>query len=98
MSEPVNLSKLIDRMELLVHDLRDHRDDMVVHFHINQFFYLQKIEELKMLQTQIEDLREDMARISARLQASYDLCVSEWRKDARWLNAHSVQKRWKSIL
>ncbi len=98
MSEPVNLSKLIDRMELLVRDLRDRRDDIAVHQQINQFFYLQKIEELKMLQAQVEDLREGIARISARLRANYDVCVTEWRKDARWLNSHSVQKGWKSIL
>ncbi len=97
MNQPEKLHKLIDRMELLVGDLRV-RKDLVIHQRINLFFYMQKIEELKMLLEQIDEIRRELERMSSQLQTNYDLCVTRWYEDARWLNSYIMRERWKSIL
>jgi len=92
------LSKLIERMQRLVACLND-RNNLVVHQQVNQFFYMQKIEGLKMLLSQFDDLRKNLEVLTSRIDETYDLCFEQWRKDARWLNTYvTYRENTKSIL
>ena len=91
------LSRLIERMQRIVTHLNS-RYDLVLHHQINQFFYMQKIEELKMLLSQFEETRKSLDALTARMDAHYILCFVRWRKDARWLNNHHRRESPKSIL
>lgn len=91
------LSKLIERMQRIVTHLND-RNDLVLHQQVNQFFYMQKIEELKMLSSQLEEIPVSFESLTGHLTESYKLCFVQWRKDVRWLNSYLVREERKSIL
>lgn len=91
------LSKLIERMQSIVTHLKD-RNDLVLHQQVNQFFYMQKIEELKMLLCQFDEINESLAALTSRIDEHYSMCFAQWCKDARWLNTHHLRERPKSIL
>jgi division protein CdvB (Snf7/Vps24/ESCRT-III family) len=89
--------KLIDRMQRLVTYLND-RNNLILHQQVNQFFYMQKIEELKMLIQQFEEINKNLDAVTARIHEHYSLCFAQWSKDARWVNLQHFQERSKSIL
>ncbi len=97
MSHCKKLDKLIDRMQRLVNSVGDQKD-LAVHRHVNQFFYMQKIEELRVLLDRFDELSVDLEAVSLRIHSGYDLCLDQWRRDARWLNAHNLQVQSKSVL
>lgn len=92
------LPKLIERMQRLVTYLND-RNDLVVHQQVNQFFYMQKAEELRMLLSQLDDLRKSLESLTCRIDENYSLCFAQWCKDVRWLNTYlQNRERAKSVL
>ncbi|MDZ7646006.1 MAG: hypothetical protein U5K54_01850 [Cytophagales bacterium] len=97
MIEPEKLPKLIERMKRLVTRLDD-RNDLVIHQHVNLFFYMQKIEELKALSGQVQEVRKILESLTCRVEENYHHCFTQWRKDARWLNSYLAREKWKSIL
>jgi hypothetical protein len=90
--QPEKLAKLIGKMQLLVNVLGE-RTELVVHQRVDQFFYMQKIEELKILGAQLEDMRRNLEHLTSRVQVSYMTCLAEWKRDARWLNAYLMRRR-----
>lgn len=97
MTEHEKLPKLIERMQRLVTYLND-RNDLVTHQQVNQFFYMQKIEELKMLLKQFEETKQMLQSLTRRIDEHYLLCFEQWRKDVRWINSHQSCERKRSIL
>ncbi|PZR02896.1 MAG: hypothetical protein DI539_27305 [Flavobacterium psychrophilum] len=91
------LPKLIERMQYLVTYLND-RNDLVVHQQLNQSFYMQKIEELKLLAAKFDEIKKTFDTLASGIEEKYNLCFEQWRKDARWLNSYNLNKRRKSIL
>ncbi|MFZ6013682.1 MAG: hypothetical protein ACOYXT_25305 [Bacteroidota bacterium] len=91
------LPKLIARMQHLVVYLND-RNDLVVHQQLNQSFYMQKIEELKLLTAKFDEVRKSLDIMASAIEEKYNVCFEQWRKDARWLNSYNMNKRRKSIL
>lgn len=91
------LTKLIERMQRIVTHLND-RYDLVLHQQVNQFFYMQKIEELKVLLSQFDETSKSLEMVASRIDEHYSLCFAQWCKDARWLNTHHLRERPKSIL
>ncbi len=92
MIEPEKLPKLIERMKCLVTSLDD-RNDLVIHQHVNLFFYMQKIEELKTLSGQIQEVRKTLESLTCRVEENYHNCFTQWRKDARWLNSYLAREK-----
>lgn len=84
-------------MKRLVTSLDD-RNDLVIHQHVNLFFYMQKIEELKALSDQCQEVRKNLEALTCRVEKNYRLNFAQWRKDARWLNSYLAREKWKSIL
>ncbi len=91
------LPKLIERMQHLVTYL-DCRNDLTIHQHVNQSYYMQKIVELKMLLRQSEESNRTLETINSRIDNHYNLCFLQWYKDARWLNTYQRLGRTKAIL
>ena len=90
-------TKLIDRMQRLVTYLNE-RNNLILHQQVNQFFYMQKIEELKMLLRQLEEINKSLDAVTLRIHEHYGLCFAQWSKDARWVNLQQFPERPKSIL
>ena len=97
MFDPKRLSKLISSLERLIQQLESHQE-ITIHQHIQQFSYMEQVEELKMLMEQSEAAHKRAALFSRWAQASYLAAYKQWRKDARWLNQYLIKKRFKSIL
>lgn len=91
------LPKLIERMQRLVTYL-DNRNELAIHQHIDQSFYMQKVEELKILLHQFEETQKSLDAITTRIENHYKLCSSQWYKDQRWLHARRLRERVKPIL
>lgn len=90
-------TKLIDRMQRLVIYLNE-RNNLILHQQVNQFFYMQKIEELKMLLRQLEEINKSLDVVTLRIHEHYRLCFAQWSKDARWINLQHFPEKPKSIL
>lgn len=84
-------------MQQLVTYLND-RNDLVTHQQVNQFFYMQKTEELKLLLKQFEETKQILQSLTSRIDENYILCFVQWRKDVRWINSCKSRERRKSIL
>lgn len=89
-------TKLIDRMQRLVTYLNE-RNNLILHQQVNQFFYMQKIEELKMLLRQLEEINKSLDAVTLCIHEHYSLCFAQWSKDARWVNTYGQQQRLKSV-
>lgn len=87
MTSDIRFSKLVKRLDQLVTDLRKHHN-IPVHSHINQFYYMQKIEELKLLQQQLSDAAKRMKFVQDLCDEKYNEIFHRWSKDARWLNRY----------
>src|SRR5690606_26292525 len=90
-------TKLIDRMQRLVTYLNE-RNNLILHQQVNQYFYMQKIEELKMLLRQLEEINKCLDAVSLRNREHFRLCFAQWSKDAGWVNLQLCPERPKSIL
>lgn len=78
-------------MKKLNKQLEVHQD-LVVHQKINQFYYMEQIEELTMLVEQSEAAYRRALMFSRWMEASYRAAYAKWQKDARWLNQHILQQ------
>lgn len=74
------------------------RNNLILHQQVNQFFYMQKIEELKMLLRQLEEINKSLDVVTLRIHEHYRLCFAQWSKDARWINLQHFPEKPKSIL
>lgn len=90
------LTKLIEKLQDLAARL-DEEKDLVVHQRVNQFYYLEKTAELKILQEQFEEAEMKINQLTKHIECEYALVYNQWRKDIRWLNSPS-QREFKTIL
>ena len=86
MIDPAKVAKLIDRLQHLVTSLNGLRD-RAVHRHINQFYYMQKTEELLLLLEQLEETQLSLERALRRIDRSYQEVFQQWQRDVRWLGS-----------
>lgn len=84
------LSKLITRMRTLVSNLDSH--DLRVHSTIDEFYYLTKVEELRILIELCENDRKSLESTVELMDRKYLEVFTKWQKDARWLNAYKHHK------
>ncbi|MBX2956199.1 MAG: hypothetical protein KF846_08580 [Cyclobacteriaceae bacterium] len=97
MDTPEKLSKLTEKMQQLVNRLHA-RQDLILHERVSQFFYMQKIEELKILADQFDTLKTNLDNLTQHLHEHYSLCFSQWCRDVRWVNLYIHRERHRSIL
>jgi hypothetical protein len=81
------LERMLRRLTALVRVLDD-RNDLVIHRHVNQFYYMQKVEELRLLIGEIVEIRERCEVLVAIVETLYPEIYHCWKKDVRWLHIH----------
>lgn len=75
------------RLESLASRLSKNKE-YIVHRRINQFFYMQKIEEMKILLGQFEEAAQRLEDVRRRIEENYIATYRTWSLDVRWLNNH----------
>ncbi len=90
MADLRKITKLIEKLEILTKQL-DRDKNIQLHNHINQFHYLEKTAELKILIDQHLTTEKKLNQLSDRLECEYKKVCYQWSKDIRWMN--SIQRR-----
>ena len=85
------LDKLNFYVSKMLRDLHLH-NSLVIHRRISEFYYLEKVEELKLLKAQLMDAERKLEDVQVRVKEHYKDIFCTWRKDARWLNQHKQAK------
>lgn len=78
--------------------LLDSRNDLVIHQQVDQSYYMQKIEELKILLSQLEVAGQNVDALASRIDSHYTLCSTQWYKDVRWLHEKRLRELGRPIL
>jgi hypothetical protein len=86
MSEQTKFSRLRLCLERFIRTL-ERTQNVGVHHEINQFYYMQKAEELKLLIENFEAAMQRQEKVRAALENSYNEVFCKWQKDARKLSA-----------
>lgn len=92
MTTDVKFLKLLDCLNKLVSKLREHQK-IPVHNRINQFYYMQQIEELKLAEQQLNDAVKRVKFFEELRDKKYQEIFLRWSKDARWLNQHLMREQ-----
>lgn len=92
MTDQHKLNKFIQRIESFILELQE-KNTLLVHSKINQFFYMQKLEELKVLVASIKDGVKRLEILEESMESSQKEIFFAWRRDARWLNKHKTQEK-----
>lgn len=87
MIDPEKCHKLVQCLQRLTSDLTGNKE-YNVHSHINQFFYMQRAEELKIILEQFEEAKANLETATLRMNEKYTSTYYQWKKDVRWLNTH----------
>lgn len=87
MIDPQKCLKLTQLLERLISTLENH-NERAVHFTINQFFYMQRTEEMRMVLEQYREAKSKLEAAANWLNENYASTYLQWRKDARWLNTY----------
>lgn len=78
------LEKFILRIDRFIEELRSH-EKLEVHSHINQFYYMQKMEELKLQQDNLREALKRLTVVQQHLDVNYKEIFCRWSQEARWL-------------
>ncbi len=87
------LNKFLGRINELI-DTITHERNALLQRGVDPYYYIQKREELKLLQEGVEDslkkiteAKERLEFFNEKLDEGYKELYNSWRKDARWVNA-----------
>jgi hypothetical protein len=80
------LEKFIERLNALISVL-EQRNNVQVQSRVNQFYYMQKVTELKVLEENMQEAEKRLRFLEDKLKSEYKEVYCRWKKDARWLNA-----------
>lgn len=81
------LGRFIIQIQRVLEILRTY-NTLFIHQRINESYYMQKEEELKILKAQLEESQKQLEATQIRINDHYKKVFINWRKDARWLNQH----------
>lgn len=81
------VQKLLARLRSLISQL-DTRKEIGLHSQVDQFYYMTKAEEIKILLEQVEENRKRQDLLCARLANKYSETFMQWQKDARWTSLY----------
>ena len=86
---PGKLEKLENHIRKLVEDLNG-KDQLNIRRAINEFYYMQKAEELKILKERCQDAPIIEEILQERVCKNYNEIFCSWRHDVRLLNKHTT--------
>ena len=90
------LEKFIQRVEVLMNVLREQRNNLHIQNNIDQFYYMEKLAELRVLEENLLDEVDRLSYYQQRFENEYTQAFCRWRKDVRFLNSLSVDARKKT--
>lgn len=79
--------KILKSLDKLISDLAANQK-LPVHSNVNQFYYMQKIEELKVLKERLDEEIKRLKFVEANFEEACHEVFLRWQKDARWLNMY----------
>jgi hypothetical protein len=85
--DSAKFSKLLQRLEKISEMLVQH-PDFRIHRYVNHSYYLQRIEEMRILLDQLTEAEIRLEIIQHRLRNHYHCSFHQWNKDARWLSGY----------
>lgn len=91
MRTPDKTRKLISKLQHIIFVLRSNRD-LILHEAVDEFLYLQKVEELTVLLEQMEFAVRKIQRLNKLLDESYVSAYCRWRKDIQWFRRHMEER------
>lgn len=83
-----NVEKLVNKVDELIEYLKKH-EEFRLHQHVDQFYYMQKREELNLLHTETQLLTERLSKYNEWLHVRYQEVFGRWREDRLWINRRS---------
>jgi len=84
---PDKIQRLIDVINRLVRHVDRHRSLTITH-RIDDSYYMQKSEELRLLLEKLMEHEEKMRLLQSRICSRYQEVFYQWKGDYRWLNKH----------
>ena len=84
------VEKLVQKIASLISTL-EQSSELSVHSTIEQFYYMERVAEIKFLNEQMQDLEARLEMLKSARELRYFELASRWRVDARWLHRH---QRW----
>ena len=88
MANYTRVRKLILRLSHMTRQLVEYRYDLVVHREIDQFFYMQREEELRVLLEEVEKAADQLADIKSKIDSKYQQAYCRWCRDVRWISKY----------
>lgn len=77
--------KLLRRLKIIAIILRNN-PHLRLHGDVDQYTYIQRIEEMKIVLEQFDDLRDKFRRLSEILDERYHTSYCQWRRDVMQLS------------
>ena len=90
MTNPQKILKFMKRIKRLLFYLEDEQLNFTLHQHVDQFYYMQSLEELATLFSQVQEAQQRMHLVTMRLDLKYEQTFQKWRQDTLWI--HRCQK------
>jgi hypothetical protein len=84
------LDKLILRLEKMLTEM-DMTQSLALYRAIDDSFHMQKIEELRLLHTQLSDAMHAFEKIQRRAYEHYKSAYCQWKKDVRVVGFNYAQ-------
>jgi hypothetical protein len=88
--DTAKIRKLVQKLEYTVCMLTTHKD-LQVHQKVNQFLYMERVEEMKFLVQELEHLAHRLSFLESVLERQYVHAYCAWRRDIRFLH-HFIRK------
>lgn len=87
MTDPKQVAKLIRAVQKLSQCLKKEQD-LHIHSQINQFYLMEKCEELSILSEQLVALQQKTEVLSAHLTLEYNTVFIYWRRSSKLFNLY----------
>jgi hypothetical protein len=84
MNDYKKLHKLLAKVRQLIDVLESHRH-LTIHEKVNQFYYMEKVEELKVLEEQAAEFEKSLHLFRGRIHLRCEELGTRWSKDVRWV-------------
>lgn len=84
---PEKLERLEKHLMDLLAELKRH-NHLHIHQAINEFYYLQKTEELRILRKKLSEGISDFDLMMEKIGKHYEEVFCKWRTDCQWMKNH----------
>lgn len=80
----VKVGKLVEKVRLFIH-LLDQHNDLIIRGTVDQFYYMERVEELEILYTELAELTKRFELFEKQTALRYRELAESWSRDCRWV-------------